>query len=87
MGDKKFIADPPEFRTLGDNMYKETKKRTFVKAVAWRLIAIVNSFTILALGIADGNLENALLMNASGIIVYFLFERAANQVEWGKEEL
>jgi hypothetical protein len=67
-------------------MYKETKKRTFVKAVAWRLIAIVNSFTILTLGIADGNLENALLMNASGIIVYFLFERAANQVESGKEE-
>ena len=68
-------------------MYKETKRRTLVKAVIWRLIAIMNSFTVLAAGIADGNLENALLMNASGIIVYFLFERAANQVEWGKEEL
>jgi len=68
---------------VGD--YRETKKRSFVKTFVWRAIAILNSFTILTLNLASEPLENALIMNLTGFVIYFSYERVCNKISWGKE--
>jgi hypothetical protein len=68
---------------VGD--FKETKKRSFLKTFVWRIIAILNSFTILTLSLTDKPLENALIMNLSGFVIYFSYERLCNKISWGKE--
>ena len=34
----------------------------------------------------DSPLKNALVMNASGFIIYFVYERLCNKVTWGRKE-
>ena len=65
--------------------FRETKKRSFVKALTWRIIAVLNSFAILALNMTGEPLENALIMNLTGFVIYFSFERLCNMISWGKE--
>ena len=65
-------------------MYEETKKRSVTKAVIWRLIAVTNSFLILSWGITDDALSNAIMMNITGFLVYYFYERACNKVDAGK---
>lgn len=65
-------------------MFKETKKRTLIKTISWRLVAILNSFLILTLTLTDSNLLNALYMNITGFIVYYFFERLWNKLNYGK---
>ena len=51
---------------------RETKKRSFVKTFVWRIIAILNSFTVLTLNMTDEPLKNALIMienKTKGIII------------------
>jgi len=67
-------------------LYRETKIRTALKSFIWRVLAIFNSFTVLALDISESALKNALMMNISGFIIYFFYERACDIVEWGKEQ-
>lgn len=66
-------------------MYKETKKRTLVKTIIWRIIATLNSFAILTINLKD-NLKSAILMNITGFIIYYFFERIFNNIKWGKEK-
>ena len=66
---------------VGDS--RETKKRSLVKTLAWRVIAILNSFTVLILNLTNDALENALIMNLTGFIVYYGYERLCNTISWG----
>lgn len=63
---------------------EETKTRSVVKTIAWRIIAILNSYAILTCGITSGALKNALLMNLTGFFVYYFFERICNKIPYGK---
>jgi len=63
----------------------ETKKRTLVKTALWRILATMNSYLILTVGLEE-NIQSAILMNISGFFVYFLYERVANKISWGKVE-
>lgn len=63
---------------------EETKARSLLKTVAWRIIAILNSFIVLSSGISEKALTNALYMNISGFIMYYFFERLCNYISWGK---
>ena len=65
-------------------MYFETKTRSLTKTVVWRLIAIVNSFAILVSAISTQPLYNAVLMNITGFLVYYFYERAWDKISWGK---
>jgi len=67
-------------------MFKETKKRSIFKALSWRVVAILNSWTILALVITDSSFWNAILMNLSGFFLYFGFERLWNKIKYGRIE-
>ena len=66
---------------------KETKTRSAFKSVMWRLIATANSFVILSSGLSNDNLSNAIYMNISGLMVYYLYERIWNQVDYGKVDV
>jgi len=61
----------------------ESKKRTLAKTILWRLIAIANSFIVLLATLTDSPLKNALIMNATGFMVYFIYERVWNKISWG----
>ncbi len=53
----------------------------------WRLIAIANSFIILASGITEDALLNAIYMNMTGFLVYYLYERVCTRIPLGIVEI
>jgi hypothetical protein len=63
----------------------ETKKRTILKTISWRILAILNSFLILTLNLSDGNLSNALYMNITGFVIYYGFERSWGNINYGRK--
>ena len=65
-------------------MFIETKKRTILKTLSWRTIAILNSFLVLTVNLTDNNFLNALYMNITGFIVYYFFERIWNKIKYGR---
>jgi len=62
----------------------ETKTRSLLKSLIWRIIAILNSFIILVSDVSERAIINALYMNISGFIIYYFFERACNRISYGK---
>lgn len=65
-------------------MFVETKQRTILKTISWRMVAILNSFLVLTVNVTDNNFLNALYMNITGFVVYYVFERIWNKVKYGK---
>jgi hypothetical protein len=66
---------------------KESKTRTIVKTIIWRIIATLNSFFVL-LYLNDSNKDNlykAVFMNITGFFVYYFYERIWNFIKWGKK--
>jgi uncharacterized membrane protein len=66
-------------------MFVETKQRTILKTISWRMVAILNSFLVLTVNVTDSNFLNALYMNITGFIVYYFFERLWNKIKYGKQ--
>lgn len=64
-------------------MIIETKKRHLIKSLSWRVFATLNSFLILSIGFS-GNLKNAIIMNLTGIVVMFFFERIWSKINYGR---
>ena len=62
----------------------ETKKRHIVKTISWRVLATTNSFLILSMGLG-GNLKNAIIMNVTGTLVMFFFERIWSKIDYGRK--
>ena len=65
-------------------MFKETRKRSLRKSVGWRILAIINSYIILAIYITDSPFYNAILMNVTGAVLYYLYERIWNNTSTGR---
>ena len=65
-------------------MFKETKKRSVFKAISWRVIAVINSWTILSLSFVESNFWNAIIMNLTGFVFFYVFERIWNNIKYGK---
>lgn len=63
---------------------RENKKRTIVKTVSWRIIAVLNSWIILTIGLGESNLEKAVLMNITGFFVFYFFERGWSKINYGR---
>ena len=61
----------------------ETKKRHLIKTISWRVLATTNSFLILSIGFG-GNLKNAIIMNVTGMLVMFFFERIWSKINYGR---
>ena len=65
-------------------MFKETKGRSIKKSIGWRILAIINSYIILAMYITDSPLYNAILMNVTGAVLYYVYERVWNNTHAGR---
>ena len=65
-------------------MFKETKKRSIYKALSWRVIALLNSWIVLALAFTHSSFWNAFIMNVIGFFLYFIFERIWNKIKYGR---
>ena len=65
-------------------MFKETKGRSVKKSIGWRILAIINSYIILAMYITNSPLYNAILMNVTGAVLYYVYERVWNNTHTGR---
>ena len=63
---------------------KETKKRTLFKTISWRVVAVFNSWIILALVVDGSNFMKAFLMNVTGFIIFYVFERIWSKIKYGR---
>ena len=65
-------------------MFKETRSRSLGKSVGWRIVAFSNSWMILTLGLTEIPLYNAVIMNVTGMVYFYLYERFWNRIDNGK---
>ena len=66
-------------------MIIETKKRTLFKTVSWRVVAVINSWTILSMSFVESNFWNAIIMNISGFVFFYIFERVWASINYGRK--
>ena len=66
------------------NKFKETKTRSTQKSISWRVIAFLNSWFILAVSLTEVPLWNAIIMNLTGILFFYIHERVWNNVDFGR---
>ena len=64
--------------------FRETKGRATSKSVSWRVIAFLNSWFVLAVGLTEIPLWNALIMNLTGILFFYIHERVWNNIDYGR---
>jgi uncharacterized membrane protein len=64
--------------------FKETKTRSTSKSISWRVIAFLNSWFILAVGLTNIPLWNAIIMNLTGILFFYIHERVWNNIDFGR---
>jgi len=68
---------------------KETFKRTVVKTLIWRVIAILT--TIILAVLLYNDLQKAATLgladNIIKLVIHFIFERIWNKILWGFEEV
>jgi len=60
---------------------KESKKRSFTKTISWRVIAIINSYVVLVSLFTDDPFWNAIIMNVTGAVMYYIHERFWNNIK------
>ena len=65
-------------------MFKESKTRSTSNSVSWRIIAFLNSWFILAVGLTEIPLWNAIIMNLTGILFFYIHERVWNNTNYGR---
>ena len=65
-------------------MFKETRERSIRKSVGWRVVAFSNSWMVLALGLTDIPLYNAVIMNVTGVVYFYLYERLWDKSQSGR---
>jgi|TARA_B110000196_G_C21066934_1_gene625385 uncharacterized membrane protein len=65
-------------------MFKETRSRSLRKSVGWRIVAVINSYIILAMYFTDSPLYNAIAMNVTGAVLYYVYERLWNNTKGGR---
>ncbi len=65
-------------------MEKIAKKRHLAKTLTWRIIAFLNSWFILVVGLTDIPLWNALIMNLTGILFFYIHERVWDNFDYGR---
>mgnify|MGYP003965149695 CR=1 FL=1 len=65
-------------------MFKETRERSVRKSIGWRIVAVINSYIILSMYLTDSPLYNAILMNITGAVLYYVYERLWNNSHKGR---
>lgn len=69
---------------MDSQLVVETKTRSIVKTIAWRVVATLNSFLVLIGFPNHAAIISALIMNLTGFIIYYLYERLWTKIKWGR---
>ena len=66
---------------------KVNKKRSLIKSLTWRIVALITTF--ISIYIVSGKLSVAwagtFLTNGINFVLYYLHERVWNKTSWGRE--
>jgi uncharacterized membrane protein len=67
----------------------ETKKRSLVKSITWRIICIVVGIitAYFLTGKIDVSFAIGTIYNGITMMLYYLHERFWNKLEWGKQRI
>jgi uncharacterized membrane protein len=67
-------------------IYSETKTRTIVKTILWRIVATLITWgTIYAYtGELNESIKITIVAALIGMTAYYIYERVWNKVQWGK---
>ena len=65
-------------------MFKETRERSVRKSIGWRIVAVINSYIILSMYLTDSPLYNYIIMNITGAVLYYVYERFWNNSHKGR---
>jgi adenylylsulfate kinase len=70
-------------------MISETRQRSLLKALSWRIVIFITDFTIVYLLTRKIEFAStfAVIKFFLGIILYFLHERGWNRIHWGRKEV
>jgi len=63
---------------------KESKKRTLFKTISWRVVATLNSWIVLSVVMSGGNFTKAVIMNITGFVIFYCFERIWSKINYGR---
>jgi len=68
-------------------MKEETKKRSLVKSIAWRLMAVTNGFLVALFFLNDLSKSAiiSIVANVTGFVLYYIHERVWNVIKWEKK--
>jgi uncharacterized membrane protein len=71
------------------NFMIETRKRSFVKSIIWRIICVAVSIitAFFLTGKIDVSVAIGTIYNAITMILYYFHERFWNIIEWGKTKI
>ena len=64
--------------------FRETKGRSTSKSVSLRVIAFLNSWFVLAVSLTEIPLWNAIIMNLTGILFFYIHERVWDNFDYGR---
>ena len=78
------LAEDFEDWEVSWQVFKETRERSIRKSIGWRIVAIINSYIILAMYFTDSPLYNAIAMNVTGAVLYYVYERLWNNSKQGR---
>jgi uncharacterized membrane protein len=64
----------------------ETKKRSFLKSIIWRIIATINGIlgALLFTHNLNQSIKIGIFANITGFILYYFHERFWNKIQWGR---
>ncbi len=67
----------------------ESRKRSIVKAITWRIIATVVTMLVSFIWLGEWSSSIALALMANGIkgLLYYLHERGWNRIGFGREKV
>ena len=71
-------------KSVGKMKFRETKSRSTSKSDTWTIIAFLNSWFVLVVGLTDIPLWNAVIMNLTGILFFYIHERVWDNFDYGR---
>ena len=74
------------YRPHQNMKYSESKFRSIVKSIAWRIIATLTTWAVAYyfIGTISGSLEITLWAAGLSMVLYYIHERVWNKINWGK---
>ena len=67
-------------------MFRETKARTLVKTIVWRIVATLITWGVVYFytGELTESIEITIVAAIIGMTAYYIYERIWNRIRWGK---